>query len=42
MYPMVPGHEIVGKIISVGEKVTNFKIGETVGVGVMSERGGNC
>ncbi len=42
MYPMVPGHEIVGKIISVGEKVTNFKIGETVGVGVMIDSCREC
>ena len=42
VYPMVPGHEIVGKIISVGEKVTNFKIGETVGVGVMIDSCREC
>lgn len=42
MYPMVPGHEIVGKIISIGEKVTNFKIGETVGVGVMIDSCREC
>jgi uncharacterized zinc-type alcohol dehydrogenase-like protein len=42
MYPMVPGHEIVGKIISVGEKVTNFTIGETVGVGVMIDSCREC
>ncbi|MDE3234337.1 MAG: NAD(P)-dependent alcohol dehydrogenase [Bacteroidota bacterium] len=35
MYPMVPGHEIVGKVIAVGAKVTNFKVGDTAGVGVM-------
>lgn len=34
-YPMVPGHEIVGKVVSVGESVTKFKVGQTVGVGVM-------
>ena len=34
-YPMVPGHEIVGKVVGIGKSVTKFKIGETVGVGVM-------
>jgi uncharacterized zinc-type alcohol dehydrogenase-like protein len=35
MYPMVPGHEIVGTVISVGANVSKFKVGDTVGVGVM-------
>lgn len=35
IYPMVPGHEIVGKIVNVGADVTKFKIGDTVGVGCM-------
>ncbi len=35
MYPMVPGHEIVGKVIKVGSAVSKFKTGETAGVGVM-------
>ena len=34
-YPMVPGHEIVGKVVAVGNAVTKFKVGQTVGVGVM-------
>ena len=32
-YPSVPGHEIVGKVTRVGEEVSRFKIGDTVGVG---------
>ncbi len=32
-YPFVPGHEIVGKISSVGEMVKHIKIGQYVGVG---------
>ncbi|XP_027178562.1 8-hydroxygeraniol dehydrogenase-like [Coffea eugenioides] len=32
-YPVVPGHEIVGEVTEVGSKVTNFKIGDKVGVG---------
>ena len=35
IYPMVPGHEIVGKVIAVGEHVKNFKAGDIAGVGVM-------
>ena len=35
MYPMVPGHEIVGRVLKVGEHVSKFKVGDTVGVGVM-------
>lgn len=35
IYPMVPGHEIVGKVISVGTGVTKFKAGDTAGVGVL-------
>ena len=33
LYPCVPGHEIVGHVTAVGADVTNFKVGETVGVG---------
>jgi alcohol dehydrogenase (NADP+) len=35
IYPMVPGHEIVGKVVSVGSHVKKFKAGDTAGVGVM-------
>jgi uncharacterized zinc-type alcohol dehydrogenase-like protein len=35
LYPMVPGHEIVGRIKNVGSDVTRFKVGDTVGVGCM-------
>ncbi|POZ50393.1 NAD(P)-dependent alcohol dehydrogenase [Methylovulum psychrotolerans] len=34
-FPMVPGHEIVGKVSAVGSAVTRFKIGDTVGVGCL-------
>ncbi|KAK8672858.1 hypothetical protein V6N13_111215 [Hibiscus sabdariffa] len=33
-YPVVPGHEIVGVATKVGKNVTNFKVGDRVGVGV--------
>ena len=32
MYPMVPGHEIVGKVIAVGSEVKKFKVGDTVSI----------
>jgi len=34
-YPMVPGHEIIGKVIAVGSAVSRFHIGDRVGVGCM-------
>ncbi len=34
MYPMVPGHEIVGRVSAVGSQVTGFKPGDLAGVGV--------
>ena len=35
IYPVVPGHEIVGKVTAVGNKVEKFKRGDVAGVGVM-------
>ncbi|MGK2860650.1 MAG: NAD(P)-dependent alcohol dehydrogenase [Chitinophagaceae bacterium] len=35
IYPMVPGHEIVGKIARAGSQANKFKVGDTAGVGVM-------
>ncbi|MCX7997998.1 MAG: alcohol dehydrogenase catalytic domain-containing protein, partial [Leptospiraceae bacterium] len=32
-YPLVPGHEIVGRVIDVGSEVKHLKIGDRVGVG---------
>ncbi|KAK9713197.1 hypothetical protein RND81_06G010800 [Saponaria officinalis] len=34
-YPVVPGHEFVGEVTEVGNKVKNFKVGDKVGVGCM-------
>lgn len=33
IFPMVPGHEIIGSVIKIGSKVSKFRIGDTVGVG---------
>ncbi len=35
VYPCVPGHEIVGHVSAVGDEVSRFKVGDTVGVGCM-------
>ncbi|WP_446745313.1 NAD(P)-dependent alcohol dehydrogenase [Silvibacterium acidisoli] len=35
LYPMVPGHEIVGTVARVGSAVTKFKVGDKAGVGCM-------
>jgi uncharacterized zinc-type alcohol dehydrogenase-like protein len=42
VYPCVPGHEIVGRVTKVGDKVTKFKVGDTVGVGVMVDSCRTC
>jgi uncharacterized zinc-type alcohol dehydrogenase-like protein len=34
-YPVVPGHEIVGRVLSVGSDVKGFKAGDLAGVGCM-------
>ena len=33
IFPMVPGHEIVGRVVEVGEHAGKFKVGDAVGVG---------
>ena len=35
IFPMVPGHEIVGRVIKVGDHVTKFKVGDLAGTGCM-------
>ena len=42
IYPMVPGHEIVGEVVSTGSGVTKFKAGDLVGVGVMVDSCCSC
>jgi uncharacterized zinc-type alcohol dehydrogenase-like protein len=41
-YPCVPGHEIVGRVTSVGAEVTGFKPGDLVGVGCMVDSDHAC
>ncbi|WP_020484475.1 NAD(P)-dependent alcohol dehydrogenase [Methylomonas sp. MK1] len=41
-FPIVPGHEIVGRVVEVGSQVTNFKLGDLAGVGCMIDSCGVC
>lgn len=41
-YPIVPGHEIIGRVTSVGNEVTSFSVGDTVGVGCMVDSCRTC
>lgn len=42
MYPIVPGHEFIGKVVEVGPKVTRVKVGDTAGIGVLSDSCLDC
>jgi uncharacterized zinc-type alcohol dehydrogenase-like protein len=42
MYPLMPGHEIVGKVTAVGASVSGYKVGDTVGVGCMVDSCAHC
>lgn len=42
MYPMVPGHEIVGVVAAVGKDVKKFKVGDLAGVGCMVDSCHEC
>jgi uncharacterized zinc-type alcohol dehydrogenase-like protein len=42
VYPIVPGHEIVGRVTKVGTAVTTFKPGDLAAVGCMVDSDGNC
>lgn len=41
-YPIVPGHEIVGRVTQIGHAVANFKEGDLVGVGCMVDSCQTC
>lgn len=41
-YPMVPGHEILGRVAAIGPGVTSFKVGDLAGVGCMVGSCGVC
>lgn len=42
IFPMVPGHEIVGVVKEVGPQVKNFKVGDKVGVGCLVDSCQDC
>ena len=42
MYPMVPGHEIVGRVTEVGDAVTKFKVGDVAGIGCFVDSCREC
>ncbi|WP_426755935.1 NAD(P)-dependent alcohol dehydrogenase [Myxococcus sp. Y35] len=42
LFPMVPGHEIVGRVVRVGDQVKKFKAGDLVGVGCMVDSCRTC
>jgi alcohol dehydrogenase (NADP+) len=42
IYPCVPGHEIVGKVVEVGTAVTRFRAGDLAGVGCMVDSCRSC
>jgi uncharacterized zinc-type alcohol dehydrogenase-like protein len=41
-YPVVPGHEILGRVAKVGSAVTKFKAGDLVGVGCLVDSCREC
>ncbi len=42
LFPMVPGHEIVGKVTAIASGVTKFKVGDLIGVGVFVDSCRKC
>ncbi|MED6113553.1 8-hydroxygeraniol dehydrogenase [Stylosanthes scabra] len=42
IYPMVPGHEVVGVVTEVGSKVEKYKVGDKVGIGCLVESCRSC
>ncbi len=42
IYPMVPGHEIVGRVTAVGDNVKSFKVGDLAGVGCIVDSCREC
>lgn len=41
-YPIVPGHEVIGRVKSIGHAVTKFKVGDLVGIGCMVDSCRTC
>nr|WP_279116101.1 NAD(P)-dependent alcohol dehydrogenase [Enterobacter soli] len=41
-YPIVPGHEVIGRVVSTGDSVTKFKAGDLAGIGCMVDSCREC
>lgn len=41
-FPLVPGHEIIGRVLEVGPEVTKYQVGDQVGVGCMVDSCQEC
>lgn len=42
IYPCVPGHEVIGRVVSKGAEVTNHQVGDIVGIGCMIDSCRHC
>lgn len=42
MFPIVPGHEIVGRVIAIGNHVSKFKVGDLAAIGCIVDSCGKC
>ncbi|MDZ5602667.1 NAD(P)-dependent alcohol dehydrogenase [Pseudomonas sp. RP23018S] len=42
VYPLMPGHEIIGRVTAVGSDVTRYQVGDMVGVGCMVDSCRSC
>lgn len=42
VYPIVPGHEIIGKITRTGSQVSKFKVGDLAAIGCIVDSCGHC
>ena len=42
VFPMVPGHEIIGRIVGLGSEATKFQVGDLVGVGTLVDSCREC
>jgi len=41
-FPIIPGHQIVGNVVEIGNKVSKFKVGERIGIGWINSSCGHC
>jgi alcohol dehydrogenase (NADP+) len=42
MYPLVPGHEIIGRVTEVGDHVKKFNVGDAIGIGCLVDSCREC